>query len=163
MSGEYWVELENNHHYIIVDSINDRTYYCPAKDVANTLTHKMNNYVKIIGRLRAENRRLKEAKKVPVFEITRKLDETEEHVAFVEDETLAQIFCDNHKDCSYGQIPMTKYPLHLEAARSNVPCCETCLHCENDSDNKTEGFCRVYEDTVSLTGYCDDWMDRDLE
>ena len=25
MSGEYWVELENNHHYIIVDSINDRT------------------------------------------------------------------------------------------------------------------------------------------
>lgn len=161
MSGEYWVELENNHHYIIVDSINDRTYYCPAKDVANTLTRKMNNYVKIIGRLRAENRHLKTVKKAPVFEISRRLDETWEHVAFVDDETLAQTFCDKHRDCSYGQINMTKYPLHLEGARTNVPCCESCSSCELIPDDEYEGYCNNLEENVSLTGKCEDWTFED--
>lgn len=162
MTEEYWAELEDNHHYIIVDSTHERTYYCPSKDVANTLSHKMNNYLKTIRRLRAENRTLKETKKAPVFEISRRLDETWEHVAFVDDETLAQNFCDKHRDCSYGPILITKYPLQLEGARENVPCCKTCTHCKLNPDG-TKGFCEECEDSVSLTGYCNDWMDRDLE
>lgn len=161
MSGEYWAELENNHHYIIVDSIHDRTYYCPAEDVANHLSRTMNNYVKTIRRLRAENRNLKEVKRAPVFEIRRELDEGDVHVAFVDDETLAQTFCDKHKDCSYGQISMTKYPLELEVARTEVPCCGSCCYCD-DIPDEHEGFCNKLDESVSLTGYCNDWMYEDF-
>ena len=60
MSGEYWAELENNHHYIIVDEEHDRTYYRPSKSVATTLSHILNNKNKIIRRQREELRKFKE-------------------------------------------------------------------------------------------------------
>ena len=104
---------------------------------------------------------LGQVKKAPVFEISRRLDETWKHVAFVDDETLAQTFCDKHKDCSYGQINMTKYPLHLEGARTNVPCCESCSSCEPIPDDKYEGYCKNLEENVSLTGKCEDWTFED--
>jgi len=163
MSGEYYAELENNHHYTIVDTINDRTYYCPSRDVANILAHKLNNYVKIIRRVRRENNHLKQVKKIPVYEIRRELDESYEHVAFVDDETLAQTFCEHHKDCSYGPLTMTRYPLSLEAEYCSIPCCETCSYCDKSiPDEESEGYCRNYEDNVSLNGKCEDWTSEEL-
>ena len=54
MTGEYWAELENNHHYIIVDNEHDRTYYCPAEEAANTLSRILNNKNETIRKQREE-------------------------------------------------------------------------------------------------------------
>lgn len=40
----YIVELENNHHYILIDTVTGETFYTPAQDDANSLAKKLNNY-----------------------------------------------------------------------------------------------------------------------
>ena len=35
--ARYIVELENNHHYILVDTVTGETFYTPAQDDANSL------------------------------------------------------------------------------------------------------------------------------
>ncbi|MBQ2832400.1 hypothetical protein [Methanobrevibacter sp.] len=91
-TGEYWPELENNHHYIIVDSEHDRTFYCPAEEAANTLSRILNQKNKIIRNLKSE--------KLEVYEIK----SNSKHIAYVIDEELAKEFCMDHKDCSYNLI-----------------------------------------------------------
>lgn len=160
MTGEYWAELENNHHYIIVDSEHDRTYYCPSEEVSNTLSHIMNNKNKKIREL---NKKLHDIKHSVVFEIKRKLEHKYEHVAFVTNEELALDFCEKHKDCSYHEIHITKYRNELEARRVGVPCCESCE--KTEARFKTDGtvhlFCKEYHGFVDKTECCEKW-DRDL-
>ena len=40
----YIVELENNHHYILIDTVTGETFYTPAQDDAKSLATKLNNY-----------------------------------------------------------------------------------------------------------------------
>ena len=42
--ARYIVELENNHHYILVDTVTGETFYTPAQDDANSLAKKLNDY-----------------------------------------------------------------------------------------------------------------------
>ena len=42
----YVVELENNHHYILIDTVTGRSYFTPAQEDANSLALILNNYVK---------------------------------------------------------------------------------------------------------------------
>ena len=39
----YIVELENNHHYILIDTVTGETFYTPAKEDANRLAFLLNN------------------------------------------------------------------------------------------------------------------------
>lgn len=50
----YVVELENNHHYILIDTVTGRSYFTPAQDDANSLAGIMNNYINTL-----ENQRTK--------------------------------------------------------------------------------------------------------
>jgi len=150
MTGEYWAELENNHHYIIVDEEHDRTYYCPAEEASHTLSHILNDKNKTIRRLHGELRQLKQGSR-PVYEISRYLEDRTCHVAFVDSEELAQEFCDKHKDCRYGQISMTRYMNALEFNRANIPTCENCKHCTVNQ------WCYLTNEPVATDEYCDDW------
>lgn len=96
MTGEYWAELENNHHYIIVDGEHDRTYYCPAQEASHTLARILNQKNKIIRNLKSKN--------LKVYEITR----SSKHVAYVIDEELAKEFCMDYEDCSYNLIKISE-------------------------------------------------------
>lgn len=157
MTGEYYAELENNHHYIIVDEEHDRTYYCPAEAVANDLSRILNDKNKTIREL---NRKLLiQYQKPIVFEIERKLRDTTEHVAFVTDETLAWEFCDKHKDCHYHEIHITKYRNELEAKRGEVPCCGSCDNASPQvkSDGSNIIFCNSLHQEVSEDEYCCGW------
>lgn len=40
----YVVELENNHHYIVVDTVTGSSYFTPAQDDANALANMLNRY-----------------------------------------------------------------------------------------------------------------------
>lgn len=42
MDGRYNVYLENNHHYMLTDSISGETFYTPAQEDANALAGKLN-------------------------------------------------------------------------------------------------------------------------
>ena len=109
---DYWAELENNHHYIIVDNEHDRTFYCPAEEAATSISSILNDKNKTIHKLRKE---LKNAEKrerelelslekltiKPTWEILRECDDKMEHVAYVNLEELAFVFCKKHKDCHY--------------------------------------------------------------
>lgn len=156
MTGEYYAELENNHHYIIVDDEHDRTYYCPAEAVANDLSRILNDKNKKISDL---NRRLYNIRHSVVFEIERKLSDTNEHVAFVTNEELAWEFCDKHKDCYYHEIHITKYRNELEAMRAQVPCCGSCDHASPQikSDGLSIIFCNSLHQEVSEDEYCCGW------
>ena len=46
MSGPYYVELENNHHYILVNEETGRSYYTPAQDDANEICRILNKLIK---------------------------------------------------------------------------------------------------------------------
>lgn len=156
MTGEYWPELENNHHYIIVDSEHDRTYYCPSEEVSNTLSHILNDKNKKIREL---NNRLYNAKRSVVFEIERKLADKDEHVAFVTNEELAWEFCDKHKDCYYHEIHVTKYRNELEAKRGEVPCCGSCDYITSQVKSDGAGiiWCKQHQQEVNEDEYCSDW------
>lgn len=156
-TGEYWAELENNHHYIIVDSEHDRTYYCPAEMVANEISRILNDKNKKIREL---NRRLLiQYKKPIVFEIERRLEHRYEHVAFVTNEELALDFCEKHKDCSYHEIHITKYRNELEGMRAEVPCCGSCDHAspQIQSDGSSIIFCNSVQQKVTENEYCGSW------
>ena len=155
-TGEYYAELENNHHYIIVDEEHDRTYYCPAEAVANDLSRILNDKNKTIREL---NRRLYNIKHSVVFEIERKLDNRDEHVAFVTNEELAWEFCDKHKDCYYHEIHITKYRNELEAKRGEVPCCGSCDNASPQikSDGSSIIFCKSVNQEVTENEYCCSW------
>ena len=161
---EYWSELENNHHYILVSGEHDRSFYCPAQDDANALAHILNNKNKTIRRLIKENGKLQKGNAQPVYEITRHLEDRTCHVAFVTDEDLAYEFCKTNKDCHYHQISITKYPLELELLKNNIPTCENCLKFSQGgladiiakAENK-DGVCDLIEDAVNYDDYCSDW------
>jgi hypothetical protein len=155
MTGEYWAELENNHHYIIVDTEHQRTYYCPAEEASNTLSHILNDKNKTIRRLRKE---LEVLKRVKIYEIRRKLDNETCHVAFVGSEEFAWEFCNEHKDCIYGPVPITKYRLELETARANVPTCENCKHY---IDFKLNSLCGITEELTNPNEHCEYWEMED--
>ena len=55
----YVVELENNHHYIIVDTITGSSYFTPAQEDANALASIMNNYE---NKLKGQKKKLKQYK-----------------------------------------------------------------------------------------------------
>lgn len=44
--ARYIVELENNHHYVLIDTVTGQVFYTPAQNDANTLATKLNNYEK---------------------------------------------------------------------------------------------------------------------
>lgn len=44
--SRYIVELENNHHYVLIDTVTGQVFYTPAQDDANTLATKLNDYEK---------------------------------------------------------------------------------------------------------------------
>lgn len=156
MTGEYWVELENNHHYILVDGVHDRTYYCPAQDDANSIAHILNNQLKTIQKQREEIRALRNGTKTkPIFEIIRRFFDRDCHVAFVDSEEFAWEFCNRHKDCTYGQVPITKYLRQLDAMRANVPTCSNCKHFLDK--HKVGQLCKLTEDVIEYDGYCSDW------
>ena len=48
----YVVELENNHHYILIDTVTGRSYFTPAQEDANSLALMLNNYVKSLDNQR---------------------------------------------------------------------------------------------------------------
>lgn len=150
MTGEYYAELENNHHYIIVDGEHDRTYYCPAQDDANALAHLINDKNKTIANLMS-NQQVK-----PIYEIQRNFeDRISSHVAFVNDEKFAIEFCEEHSDCTYHQIHVTKYPLELETLRTRVPTCENCKHLSESLKGKP--ICRLLNDFTTNDNYCEKW------
>lgn len=129
--GEYWAELENNHHYIIVSSEYDRTFYCPSEEAATALARILNDKNKTIHKLRKE---LKNAEKrerelelslekltiKPTWEILRECDDKMEHVAYVNLEELAFVFCKKHKDCHYVQLPILGCLNELDDAMDNI-------------------------------------------
>lgn len=43
MSTRYLVELENNHHYIVIDTVTGYSYFVPAQADANSLAGILNN------------------------------------------------------------------------------------------------------------------------
>ena len=165
MSGPYYVELENNHHYILVNERTGRSYYTPAQDDANEIAGILNRYDKTTRPV--------------ILEITREMHDGRQcHVAFVNDEDLAYEFCDKHKDCNYGPIPITKYPLHLEVQRCDVPCCENCMNhslavvnqdeelvdtpltgklTDDVNQIKYSHYCREYKYKVHPEDYCEKW------
>ena len=146
MSGPYYVELENNHHYILVNEETGRSYYTPAQDDANEICRKLNKLIK-------SGRRI-------TFEIKRKFPERfDEHVAFVTNEDLAFEFCEKHKDCYYYPVHITKYFNELEGLRSKVPCCESCDNTETRfKANGEKGlFCKYNNEFVDETFYCEGW------
>ena len=150
---EYYAELENNHHYIIVDEEHDRTYYCPAEEASHTLSHILNDKNKTIRRLHGELNAFKRGMvSKPIYEIFRysKGGDVRHHVAFVDSESFANEFCDKHKDCGYGQVHITKYRNELEFARANVP---TCSNCKFQKDS----VCMVSGEMTTLDDYCSDW------
>ena len=56
------------------------------------------------------------SQKIPYEWVDDELLDTDSIVlGYVEDEFFAQEFCEEHKDCSYGPVIPTKYPLYLEA------------------------------------------------
>ena len=161
---DYWAELENNHHYIIVDNEHDRTFYCPAEEAARSLSRILNDKNKTIFRLEKENKELQKGKLInnPTFEIVRDLDDRRCHVAFVTNEQLAMEFCETYKDCSYHQIPITKYRTELESLRGVIPTCSNCLKFQQGGgfidmvakvENK-DGYCNWLEDFVNHDEYC---------
>lgn len=163
MSGPWFTELENNHHYILVNERTGRSYYTPAQDDANEIAGILN--------------RLEKIKRPVIFEIEREMKDGRTcHVAFVNDENIASEFCDKHKDCNYGPIPITKYNLHLEAQRCDVPCCETCIYHKLAVVNKDKKltdeplvmgkvtsykeyahYCEEYRCIVHQEDYCEKW------
>lgn len=173
-TGEYWPELENNHHYIIVDSEHDRTFYCPAEEVANTLSRILNDKNKTIRNKNKTIHNLKEAYDelsrekiiyVPTFEIVRKFPDREEcHVAYVTNEALAFHFCNQHKDCSYYEVPITKNLKGLESLRDHIPTCDNCFKFSqggladliSKAENK-DGICDITDDAVNYDDYCSEW------
>ena len=44
MNNRYIVELENNHHYVLIDTVTGRVFYTPAQEDANTLASILNSY-----------------------------------------------------------------------------------------------------------------------
>ena len=135
MSGPYYVELENNHHYILVNEETGRSYYTPAQDDANEICRI-------------------------TFEIKRKFPERfDEHVAFVTNEDLAFEFCEKHKDCYYHEIHITKYRNELEAQRGEVPCCESCdyISPQVKSDGSSITWCNHHQQETNQDEYCSDW------
>ncbi|MBQ6219922.1 MAG: hypothetical protein IJH63_00865 [Methanobrevibacter sp.] len=44
----YHTDLENNHHYILIDEVNWRSYYTPKQDDAIAIASKLNQYEKIV-------------------------------------------------------------------------------------------------------------------
>ena len=42
--ARYVVELENNHHYVLIDTVTDQVFYTPAQNDANSLASKLNHY-----------------------------------------------------------------------------------------------------------------------
>ena len=48
MNERYRVDLENNHHYILIDEVGWRSYYTPAQDDAIAIAGKLNQYEKTI-------------------------------------------------------------------------------------------------------------------
>ena len=55
----YVVELENNHHYIVIDTVTGSSYFTPAQEDANALASIMNNYEK---KLKGQKGKIKEYK-----------------------------------------------------------------------------------------------------
>lgn len=42
--SRYIVELENNHHYVLIDTVTGQVFYTPAQNDAKTLASKLNQY-----------------------------------------------------------------------------------------------------------------------
>ena len=159
MTGEYWAELENNHHYIIVDSEHDRTFYCPAEEVANSLSHILNDKNKTIRRLTQELTAFKRGiRSKPIYEIFRYVNDGDDshHVAFVDSEDFAIEFCGKYKDCGYDEVHITKYPNELRYRRANVPTCSNCKHL-TDKNHPISQWCLLTNDPVKHNEYCMDW------
>ena len=60
MSGRFIVELENNHHYILVDTVTGYKYYAPAQDDASSICGILNNQQKLLEKQRRDLHQLKE-------------------------------------------------------------------------------------------------------
>ena len=110
MNEDYWVELENNHHYIIVSAEYKRTFYCPSEEASTALARILNNKNKTIRELKEQLN----SKKPVVYEITHKIGDNECHAAFVNNEELAQAYCEKHKDYNYNRISVLDNPESLE-------------------------------------------------
>lgn len=146
MRGPFYVELENNHHYILVNEQTGRSYYTPAQADAHEICG-------IINRL------IKSGRKI-TYEIKRTFpDRFDEHVAFVTDEELAIEFCDKHSDCYYHPIHITRYANELEGLRNRVPCCGSCEKTETRFQlNGAKGmYCKEHENFVDETEFCENW------
>ena len=130
--------------------------------MANDLSRILNDKNKTIREL---NRKLLiQYKKPIIFEIERKLDHRDEHVAFVTNEELAWEFCDKHKDCYYHEIHITKYRNELEAQRGEVPCCGSCdyISPQVKSDGSSITWCNHHQQETNQDEYCSDWEDAIL-
>ena len=55
------VDLENNHHYILIDNITGSSYYCPAEDDANIIASMLNNQYDL---LQEQNQKIREYEKL---------------------------------------------------------------------------------------------------
>ena len=146
MNSPFYVELENNHHYILVNEETGRSYYTPAQDDANSICGMLNRLIQAGNKI--------------TYEIKRTFpDRFDEHVAFVTDEDLAIDFCDKHSDCYYHPIHITKYANELEGLRRRVPCCDSCDNSETRFKiNGNKGlFCKEHENFVDETEFCENW------
>lgn len=146
MKNPFYVELENNHHYILVDEETGRSYYTPAKDDANSICRQLNQLIN--------------SKREKTFEIKRRFpDRFDEHVAFVTDEDLAFEFCEKHKDCYYHPIHISRHLNELEGLRSRVPCCSSCENIETrfQTNGEKHIFCKHNHEFVDETEYCESW------
>ena len=59
MCERFVVDLENNHHYILVDTITGYQYYTPAQDDALSICGMLNNQQKMLENQRQELAQLK--------------------------------------------------------------------------------------------------------
>lgn len=97
------VELENNHHYIIIDTITGYHYYAPAEDDANSLANILNSQYDLLSKQREiirEYENMLERKGIMV-KLPTSLCKDCEHSSFVHLNSDEDIWC-NLRDVSVG-------------------------------------------------------------
>lgn len=92
------VELENNHHYIIIDTITGYQYYAPAEADANSIASILNSQYDLLGKQRKiiqEYETILEEKGIVVKTITNLCKDCE-HSSFIHLNSDDDVWCNIH-------------------------------------------------------------------
>jgi uncharacterized Fe-S radical SAM superfamily protein PflX len=94
------VDLENNHHYILIDNVTGSSYYCPAEDDANTIASILNNQYDL---LQEQNNKIREYEKLldkkgVIIQSTKKICKNCRESSFVYMGDNDEVYCDLKND-----------------------------------------------------------------